>query len=152
MLLLVSPLPAPHGKAGWPQAKFLVPHPENCSTSDDAMESALPLPSPPPEAHRAAATPPSVTVGLSDPTTELGLEAHETPITHPGLPWFRWAEAPVGESFVIKILDRDVFLPYLCYRQIGAKTYQYGTEGNNRRVYSREVRLTADRVCGGQTP
>ena len=41
----------------------------------------------------------------------------------------------------MKILDRDVFLLYLCYQQIGAKTYQYGTEGNDRRVYSREVYL-----------
>ena len=141
MLPPVSPLPVPHGKAGWPQAKFLRPRPENCSISDDTMESASPLLSPPPEPHREAMTPPSVTAGLSDPMTELGIEAHETPATHPGPPWFRWAEAPVGESFVVKILDRDVFLPYLCYRQIGAKTYQYGTEGNDRRVYSREVHL-----------
>ena len=142
MLPPVSPLPAPRGKAGWPQAKFLIPRPENCSTSDDMMESVSPLPSPPPEARREAVTPPSVTAGLSDPATELDLEApQQTPATHPGPPWFRWAEALVGESFVVKVLDKDVFLPYLCYRQIGAKTFQYGTEGKERRVYSREVHL-----------
>ena len=88
MLPPVSPLPAPRGKAGWLQAKFLRPRPKNCSTSDDAMESASLLPSPPPEPHCEAATPPSVTAGLSDPATELGIEVHETPATHPGPPWF----------------------------------------------------------------
>ena len=141
MLPPVSPLPAPRGKVGWPQARFLIPCPKNCSTLDDTMESASLLPSPP-KTCREAATPPSVAAGLSDPTTELDLEAaKQTPATHLGPPWFRWAEAPVGESFVVKVLNKDVFLPYLCYRQIGAKTFQYGTEGKDRRVYSCEVCL-----------
>ena len=88
MLPPVLPLPVPRGKAGWPQAKFLRPRPENCSMSDDAMESALPLPSPPPEACCEATTPLLVTAGLSDPATELGMEVHETPATHLGPPWF----------------------------------------------------------------
>jgi len=47
----------------------------------------------------------------------------------------------VGDAFHVKILDRIVTMPYLCYRQIGNKTFQYGTEGKDRRVYSREVTL-----------
>ena len=115
MLPLVSPLPVPRGKAGWPQARFLIPCPKNCSTSDDAMESASPLPSPPPKPRHEAVTPSLVTAGLSDPATELGLEANKTPLMYPGPPWFRWAEAPISELFIVKILDRDMFLPYLCY-------------------------------------
>src|SRR5712691_8347971 len=100
-----------------------------------------PLPSPPSETKHDTMMPPSEAAGISDLATELDLQAMETPITHPGPPWYRWAEGPAGETFNVRVLDRTVTLPYLCYRQIGNKTFQYGTEGKDRRVYSREMML-----------
>src|SRR5712691_7653039 len=138
----VSPLPAPRSQTGWPRAQFLAPRLDGGVTSDDGCSNISPLPSPPSETRRDTTTPPpSVAAEMSDPATELDLQTMEIPITHPGPPWYRVSEGPVGDAFHVKILDRIVTMPYLCYRQIGNKTFQYGTEGKDRRVYSREVTL-----------
>ena len=121
-----------------PKAFLTTPPPDDSGSnqvvlSGTARESALP--SPPP-------TPPSVAAGLSDAPTELDLEAAAyVESAHPGAPWFRWCDTPAHPGYVIDICGRKVSLLYLCYHEVGSRTFQYGMEGCDRPIYGREVFL-----------
>ena len=78
--------------------------------------------------------PPSVAASMSDAATELDLKAAKfVKSQHPGAPWFRWSN---NAEFIVDIRGQKQSLPYLCYREVRRKMFQYGTDGWERPVWS----------------
>ena len=48
---------------------------------------------------------------------------------------------PAHAGFIVDIRGQKRSLPYLCYREVCGKTFQYGTKGWEHPVWSREVHL-----------
>ena len=90
---------------------------------------------------------------MSDATTELDLDVQKiSEVQHPGPPWFQWSDTPAHGGFIVEIGGKQTTLPYLCYREVKGKTYQYGTEGAERPIWAREVTLAPTEQPEGDWP